>query len=235
MPDQALLALQGPQAVTALSRLNADVAKLVFMTGGFFDLDGIPTFVTRSGYTGEDGYEISVPADRAVELARKLLAQPEVMPIGLGARDTLRLEAGLCLYGHDIDTTPHARRGFADLGDPEGASRRRRPCRRLSGRGHRRQATGRRRREEARRSGQLGAHARARRRQADRRQRRRDRRRHQRHAGPDGRQAGRTGLCADRVRRGRDRALRRSARQAHPDDGLFHALHAQRILPRLIR
>ncbi|WP_343629138.1 glycine cleavage system aminomethyltransferase GcvT [Roseateles sp.] len=104
MPDQALLALQGPQAVTALSRLNADVAKLVFMTGGFFDLDGIPTFVTRSGYTGEDGYEISVPADRAVELARKLLAQPEVMPIGLGARDSLRLEAGLCLYGHDIDT-----------------------------------------------------------------------------------------------------------------------------------
>ncbi|WP_067064422.1 glycine cleavage system aminomethyltransferase GcvT [Roseateles chitosanitabidus] len=104
MPEQALLALQGPQAVTALSRLNPDVAKLVFMTGGFFDLDGIPTFVTRSGYTGEDGYEISVPADRAVELARKLLAQPEVMPIGLGARDSLRLEAGLCLYGHDIDT-----------------------------------------------------------------------------------------------------------------------------------
>ncbi len=105
LPDQALLALQGPQAVTALSRLNADVAKLVFMTGGFFDLDGIPTFVTRSGYTGEDGYEISVAADRSVELARKLLAQPEVKPIGLGARDSLRLEAGLCLYGHDIDTT----------------------------------------------------------------------------------------------------------------------------------
>lgn len=105
LPDQALLALQGPQAVTALSRLNADVAKLVFMTGGFFDLDGIPCFVTRSGYTGEDGYEISVAADRSVELARKLLAQPEVKPIGLGARDSLRLEAGLCLYGHDIDTT----------------------------------------------------------------------------------------------------------------------------------
>ncbi|SEL63165.1 aminomethyltransferase [Roseateles sp. YR242] len=105
LPDQALLALQGPQAVTALSRLNPDVAKLVFMTGGFFTLDGIPTFVTRSGYTGEDGYEISVAADRSVELARKLLAQPEVQPIGLGARDSLRLEAGLCLYGHDIDTT----------------------------------------------------------------------------------------------------------------------------------
>ncbi|WP_077035116.1 glycine cleavage system aminomethyltransferase GcvT [Pelomonas sp. KK5] len=105
LPDQALLALQGPQAVTALSRLNPEVAKLTFMTGGFFDLDGIPAFLTRSGYTGEDGYEISVAGDRSIELARKLLAQPEVKPIGLGARDSLRLEAGLCLYGHDIDTT----------------------------------------------------------------------------------------------------------------------------------
>ncbi|OYU28439.1 MAG: glycine cleavage system protein T [Burkholderiales bacterium PBB2] len=102
--EQALLALQGPQAVTALSRLNPDVAKLTFMTGGFFNLDGIETFLTRSGYTGEDGFEISVHQDQAVELARKLLAQPEVKPIGLGARDSLRLEAGLCLYGHDIDT-----------------------------------------------------------------------------------------------------------------------------------
>lgn len=104
LPDQALLALQGPQAVTALARLNPEVATLTFMTGGFFELDGIPTFLTRSGYTGEDGFEISVAGDRAVELARKLLAQPEVKPIGLGARDSLRLEAGLCLYGHDIDT-----------------------------------------------------------------------------------------------------------------------------------
>jgi aminomethyltransferase len=74
------------------------------MTGGHFSLDGIDCFLTRSGYTGEDGVEISVPADRAEQLARALLAQPEVKPIGLGARDTLRLEAGLCLYGHDIDT-----------------------------------------------------------------------------------------------------------------------------------
>ncbi|HEX2012103.1 MAG TPA: glycine cleavage system aminomethyltransferase GcvT, partial [Roseateles sp.] len=103
-PEQALLALQGPQAVDALARLNADVKQLIFMTGGFFELDGIPTFVTRSGYTGEDGFEISVHQDQAVALARKLLAQPEVKPIGLGARDSLRLEAGLCLYGHDIDT-----------------------------------------------------------------------------------------------------------------------------------
>ncbi|MCV2369022.1 glycine cleavage system aminomethyltransferase GcvT [Roseateles oligotrophus] len=104
LPDQALLALQGPQAVTALSRLNPDVAKLTFMTGGFFNLDGIVTFLTRSGYTGEDGFEISVAGDQAEALARKLLAQPEVKPIGLGARDSLRLEAGLCLYGHDINT-----------------------------------------------------------------------------------------------------------------------------------
>ena len=107
-PDRALLALQGPQAVTALARLNPSVAELRFMTGGDFVLDGVFCFVTRSGYTGEDGFEISVPADGAVTLARALLAQPEVQPAGLGARDTLRLEAGLCLYGHDIDarTTP---------------------------------------------------------------------------------------------------------------------------------
>ena len=105
LPEQALLALQGPQAVIALSRLNPDVAQLTFMTGGFFKLDGIDAFLTRSGYTGEAGYEISVAGDKAVELARKLLTQPEVKPIGLGARDSLRLEAGLCLYGHDIDTT----------------------------------------------------------------------------------------------------------------------------------
>lgn len=105
LPDQALLALQGPEAVTALARLNDGVRQLVFMTGGHFSLDGIDCFVTRSGYTGEDGFEISVPAAQAEQLARALLAQPEVKPIGLGARDTLRLEAGLCLYGHDIDTT----------------------------------------------------------------------------------------------------------------------------------
>ncbi|MCA3250572.1 MAG: glycine cleavage system aminomethyltransferase GcvT [Pseudomonadota bacterium] len=102
MPDRALLALQGPKAVQALSRLNPGVATLVFMTGGVFDLAGQRCHVTRSGYTGEDGFEISVPADGAVALAKRLLAQPEVAPAGLGARDTLRLEAGLCLYGHDI-------------------------------------------------------------------------------------------------------------------------------------
>ncbi|WP_395024534.1 glycine cleavage system aminomethyltransferase GcvT [Comamonas odontotermitis] len=105
MPSHGLLALQGPQAVTALSRLAPGVEKLVFMTGGNFDVEGIPCFITRSGYTGEDGFEISVAGDQAQALARLLLAQPEVKPIGLGARNSLRLEAGLCLYGSDLDTT----------------------------------------------------------------------------------------------------------------------------------
>nr|WP_176491294.1 glycine cleavage system aminomethyltransferase GcvT [Polaromonas sp. AET17H-212] len=105
MPEMALLALQGPQAVTALSRLAPGVEKLVFMTGGRFSVAGCDCFLTRSGYTGEDGFEISVPAAQADTLARALLAQPEVKPVGLGARNSLRLEAGLCLYGNDIDTT----------------------------------------------------------------------------------------------------------------------------------
>ncbi len=107
-PELALLALQGPQAVTALARLNPAVANLSFMTGAALTLNDTPCFVTRSGYTGEDGFEISVPAAEAEVLARTLLGQPEVHPAGLGARDTLRLEAGLCLHGNDIDeqTTP---------------------------------------------------------------------------------------------------------------------------------
>ncbi|HEY6135720.1 MAG TPA: glycine cleavage system aminomethyltransferase GcvT [Rubrivivax sp.] len=105
LPDRALLALQGPKAVIALARLNPGVAALTFMTGGPFELAGAECYVTRSGYTGEDGFEISAPADAAVALARALLAEPEVKPAGLGARDTLRLEAGLCLYGHDINDT----------------------------------------------------------------------------------------------------------------------------------
>ena len=105
LPDHGLLALQGPQAATALARLLPGVDKLVFMTGASFTWEGAALFITRSGYTGEDGFEISVPGDRAEALARALLAQPEVAPIGLGARNSLRLEAGLCLYGNDIDTT----------------------------------------------------------------------------------------------------------------------------------
>jgi aminomethyltransferase len=114
MPERALLALQGPQAVTALERLNPLVATLVFMAGGVFTLAGARCFVTRSGYTGEDGFEISVPGDAAVTLAQALLAQPEVQPAGLGARDTLRLEAGLCLHGNDIgETTSPIEAGLA--------------------------------------------------------------------------------------------------------------------------
>ena len=108
LPDRALLALQGPLAVEALARLAPGVRALTFMTGGACTLEGAECYLTRSGYTGEDGFEISVPAEAAERLARALLAQPEVQPAGLGARDTLRLEAGLCLYGHDIDTTTTA-------------------------------------------------------------------------------------------------------------------------------
>ena len=108
LPDRALIALQGPKAVTVLATLCADVTAMRFMDAGPRSVDGIDCFVSRSGYTGEDGFEISVPAERAEQLAKALLASPEVLPIGLGARDSLRLEAGLCLYGHDIDgtTTP---------------------------------------------------------------------------------------------------------------------------------
>ena len=105
MPERALLALQGPQAVDALARLVPGVEQLVFMTGGAFSWNGGDLYITRSGYTGEDGFEISVHASQAEALARALLAQPEVKPIGLGARNSLRLEAGLCLYGDDIDTS----------------------------------------------------------------------------------------------------------------------------------
>jgi len=108
LPDRALLALQGPKAAAALSRLNPALSRLTFMTGMSATLAGADCFVTRSGYTGEDGFEISVPASQAEALARALLALAEVQPAGLGARDTLRLEAGLCLYGHDLNdvTTP---------------------------------------------------------------------------------------------------------------------------------
>jgi aminomethyltransferase len=106
--DRALLALQGPEAGDVLARLAPATVNMTFMTFKKVDIADIPCFVTRSGYTGEDGFEISVPSARAEELAKKLLAEAEVEPSGLGARDSLRLEAGLCLYGHDIstDTTP---------------------------------------------------------------------------------------------------------------------------------
>jgi aminomethyltransferase len=106
--DRALLALQGPAAAAVLARINPDAAQLPFMAVAAIPLAGIPCLISRSGYTGEDGFEISVPAGQAEALAQRLTAEPEVAPAGLGARDSLRLEAGLCLYGNDIDelTTP---------------------------------------------------------------------------------------------------------------------------------
>ncbi|AZF39004.1 Aminomethyltransferase (glycine cleavage system T protein) [Pseudomonas sp. R4-39-08] len=106
--ERALLALQGPAAVKVLARLAPQVTKMTFMQFASLRLLGVDCYVSRSGYTGEDGFEISVPAENAESLARSLLAEAEVQAIGLGARDSLRLEAGLCLYGHDMntDTTP---------------------------------------------------------------------------------------------------------------------------------
>ncbi|MCP4597545.1 glycine cleavage system aminomethyltransferase GcvT [Neptuniibacter sp.] len=108
LEDRALVALQGPTAAQALSRICPEVNELVFMDSRHITIDGVDCFVSRSGYTGEDGYEISIPAAEAERLCRLFLEQPEVEFIGLGARDSLRLESGLCLYGHDLDqsTTP---------------------------------------------------------------------------------------------------------------------------------
>jgi aminomethyltransferase len=105
LQNRALIALQGPKAEAVLAQFCADAPAMRFMDAGPHPVDGIECFVSRSGYTGEDGFEISVPAEHAEAVARKLLADSDVLPIGLGARDSLRLEAGLCLYGHDIDTT----------------------------------------------------------------------------------------------------------------------------------
>ena len=105
LPDRALIALQGPKAVDVLAKHAPSIAAMTFMDAGPHRVLGIDCYVSRSGYTGEDGFEISVPADSVERLATALLADPAVLPIGLGARDSLRLEAGLCLYGHDIDTT----------------------------------------------------------------------------------------------------------------------------------
>jgi aminomethyltransferase len=114
LEDSALLALQGPKAAEVLARIQPDVAQLYFMEAGAFDLAGVPAWISRSGYTGEDGFEISIAAEHVDRIATLLCDQPEVKPIGLGARDSLRLEAGLPLYGHDLDeeTTPVS----ADLG-----------------------------------------------------------------------------------------------------------------------
>lgn len=105
LTDRALLAIQGPKAVDVVARFAPEVAEMTFMKVRPITLLGVECFISRSGYTGEDGFEISIPADHAEKIARALLAEEELEPIGLGARDSLRLEAGLCLYGHDIDDT----------------------------------------------------------------------------------------------------------------------------------
>ncbi len=122
LDDRALLAVQGPAAAAAVERLSPGIGGLKFMAGTWVQVAGVDAYVSRCGYTGEDGFEISVAADVAETLALALLDQPEVAPAGLGARDSLRLEAGLCLYGHDIDTatTPIE----ADLGFSIGKRRR---------------------------------------------------------------------------------------------------------------
>ena len=104
-PHRALLALQGPKAAATLEHYVPGVATMPFMSGRTVKIDGVPVHISRSGYSGEDGYEISIHEDKVQGLAERLLKDPAVKLIGLGARDSLRLEAGLCLYGHDIDTT----------------------------------------------------------------------------------------------------------------------------------
>jgi aminomethyltransferase len=105
LTDRALIALQGPKAADVLAKFCPEAPDMKFMDAGPHQVNGIACFVSRSGYTGEDGYEISIPNDQAEALTSALLDHPDVLPIGLGARDSLRLEAGMCLYGHDIDTT----------------------------------------------------------------------------------------------------------------------------------
>ncbi|MBB2189534.1 glycine cleavage system aminomethyltransferase GcvT [Gluconacetobacter azotocaptans] len=105
MPDRGLIAIQGPAAGAALAGLAPRAADMRFMDVAEFDVAGVPCIASRSGYTGEDGFELGMPSDGAVRVAEALLAQPGVAPAGLGARDSLRLEAGLCLYGSDIDRT----------------------------------------------------------------------------------------------------------------------------------
>lgn len=105
LEDRALIAVQGPKTAEALGRIQPEVHDLVFMDSRQMQIDGVDCFVSRSGYTGEDGYEISIPTAEAERLVKLFLEQPEIEAIGLGARDSLRLESGLCLYGNDIDQT----------------------------------------------------------------------------------------------------------------------------------
>jgi aminomethyltransferase len=229
LPDRALLALQGQHAVHALQRLAPGVEQLVFMTGGTFAIGGVDCFITRSGYTGEDGFEISVPADSAVALAKALLSQPEVKPAGLGARDTLRLEAGLCLYGHDINehTTP------IEAGLTWAIQKVRRARRPLSGRRQDRGPAGQRRAGQARRPARPRAHPGARGRDPGRRPGPQAGPRDQRHARAHGQPADRDGLPGRQSCDRQPRGLRGGARQAPADARGRPALRPPRLPPRL--
>ena len=222
MDDHALLALQGPKAVDALARVVPGVEALVFMHGAAFDWQGGELWISRSGYTGEDGFEISVPAEQAVALADALCAEPEVKPIGLGARDSLRLEAGLPLYGHDLDpeTTPV----MADLGFA--LSKRRRdgggfPRTRPDHAGAQPGCD-----HQARRADRRGSPAGPRRRGGDRRRRKRCRPRYFGRLRAHPRRADRDGLCADCDGRTRHPGHPCPARQAPPRDRRGHALRS---------
>ena len=221
MFDRALMALQGPRAGAVMQKIAPDSASMKFMTGRPLNVGGMQCFVTRSGYTGEDGFEISVPGGEADNLARKLLGDMEVKPIGLGARDSLRLEAGLCLYGNDITetTTPveaslvwaiQKRRreqgGFPGAGIvqrqlAEGPPRKRvgiLPDGKAPARAHTEIAN-----EHGEVIGEITRRLR-----------------------PDGRRAGRHGLCARRPRQGRHAAAIDGAGQGTAGEGRRHAVRA---------
>jgi aminomethyltransferase len=220
--DLALLALQGPSAEGVLRRLGCRAADLLFMMSGWFEIAGLRCHVSRSGYTGEDGFEISVEAADAVAMWQALLADPEVKPIGLGARDSLRLEAGLCLYGHDIDrtTTPveaglawsiqkrrreeggFSGRGAGAAGDRRGSGA---PARRASPRGPRPRSRGRARHDPGRPRG---------------------RDRHLRRLRPERQRAGRNGLRVQGRLGARERAASPGARAADAGQGFAAAVHA---------
>ena len=133
LADRALIALQGPKAESVLAKFCAEAPAMRFMDAGPRRVDGIDCFVSRSGYTGEDGFEISVPAEACRSpRQRRCLAHADVWPIGLGARDSLRLEAGLCLYGHDIDTTTTPVEAALEWSIQKSRRQRRRARRRIS-------------------------------------------------------------------------------------------------------
>ena len=229
LPDRALIALQGPKAESALARLCPEVSAMRFMDAGPRRVDGIDCFVSRSGYTGEDGFEISVPAERAESLAKTLLANGDVLPIGLGARDSLRLEAGLCLYGHDIDTSTTPVEGALEWSVQKSRRTGRRARRRLSGRGYHSCAARERRNAPPGRIAAGGPRPGARRRSLVRRRNviAEDRRGHLGRLRPQSQCAGRDGLSAGVARRHRLAGVRRIAGAAAAVAGRRHAFRCQ--------